>query len=231
MKHILMWSILMMCILALPVHAQECAGISLKEGSGFETNNFDSKGKPTGKFVYKIAKISKEGSNTVFTVDMEFFNTKGKSEMKNSYEMKCDGNNLQMDVSTLINQEQLKSFQRMEMEFTYENIEFPVNLTVGEKLKDASVKGTGKSGPVPVTFNMMISNRNVASKEKITVPAGTYDAFKISSDMNMEMAMGIPVKVSMQSISYRAPGVIWDLKTETYRKGKLVSYSELSSIY
>ena len=231
MKHILMWSILMMCILALPVHAQECAGISLKEGSGFETNNFDSKGKPTGKFVYKIAKISKEGSNTVFTVDMEFFNTKGKSEMKNSYEMKCDGNNLQMDVSTLINQEQLKSFQRMEMEFTYENIEFPVNLTVGEKLKDASVKGTGKSGPVPVTFNMMISNRNVASKEKITVPAGTYDAFKISSDMNMEMAMGIPVKVSMQSISYRAPAVIWDLKTETYRKGKLVSYSELSSIY
>jgi DNA/RNA-binding domain of Phe-tRNA-synthetase-like protein len=82
-----------------------------------------------------------------------------------------------------------------------------------------------------VTFNMIISNRNVNSLEKLTVPAGTYDAYKISSDMNMEMAMGIPVKVAMQSVSYRAPGILWDLKTETYRKGKLMSYSELSRIY
>lgn len=231
MKKILIWSILLICISAVYVRAQECAGINLKEGSGFETSNFDGKGKPTGKFVYKIAKITKEGANTVFTVEMELFNTKGKSELKNSYQMKCDGNVLQMDVSSLINQEQLKTFESMEMEFTYDNIEFPVNLSVGEKLKDASVKGTGKSGPVPMTFNMIISNRNVTGQEKLTVPAGTYDAFKINSDMNMEMVMGIPVKVAMQSISYRAPGVIWDLKTENYRKGKLMNYSELSKIY
>jgi len=231
MKKILIWCILLICISLLKVRAQECAGISLKEGSGFETSNFDGKGKPTGKFVYKIAKITKEGSSTIFTVDMEFFNTKGNSEMKNAYKMKCDGNILQMDVSALINHEQLKTFESMEMEFTYDNIEFPVQLSVGEKLKDASVKGNGKSGPVPVTFNMIISNRNVNSLEKLTVPAGTYDAYKISSDMSMEMAMGIPVKVAMQSVSYRAPGILWDLKTETYRKGKLMSYSELSRIY
>ncbi|GGB77982.1 TapB family protein [Dyadobacter sediminis] len=231
MKKNLIWCILFICISALYARAQECAGVILKEGSGFEASNFDSKGKPAGKFIYKLAKIMKEGSSTVFTVDMEFFNTKGKSELKNSYKMKCDGNVLQMDVRSLINHEQLKTFQSMEMEFTYDNIEFPGELSVGEKLKDASVEGTGKSGPVPVTFNLMINNRNVTAQEKLNVPAGTFNAYKITSDMNMEMAMGIPVKIAMQSISYRAPGVIWDIKTENYRKGKLISYSELSRIY
>ncbi|KAA6441551.1 hypothetical protein FEM33_02140 [Dyadobacter flavalbus] len=231
MKKILICCVLLICVSALYVRAQECAGIVLKEGGGFETSNFDSKGRPTGTFVYKIAQITKEGANTVFTVDMEFFNPKGKSELKNSYQMKCDGNVLQMDVRSLINHDQLKAFESMEMEFTYDNIEFPVKLSAGKKLKDASVKGKGKSGSTPVTFNMIVHNRNVTGQEKLTVPAGTFDAYKITSDMNVEMVMGIPVKVAMQSISYRVPGVIWDLKTENYRKGKLISYSELSRIY
>jgi hypothetical protein len=125
----------------------------------------------------------------------------------------------------------MKSFENMEMKFTYDNIEYPTKYSVGDKLKEASVKGTGKSGPMAISFNMLIKNRTVAGQEKLTIPAGTYDAFKINSDMHMEMVMGFPVKMEMQSVSYRAPGLIWDLKTETYRKGKLMGYSELSKIY
>lgn len=211
--------------------AQECAGFNFKEGGGFEMDNFDGKGKALGKLVYKVAKVAREGSNTVVTIEMESFNSKGKSELKNSYQMKCDGNTLTLDAASLISQEQLKSFQNMEMKFTYENIEIPGKLNTGDKLKDASVKGEGKSGPMPVNFNMLIKNRTVAGQEKLTIPAGTFDAYKISSDLNMEMLMGFPVKMEMQSVSYRAPGVVWDLKTETYRKGKLVGYSQLAKIY
>ncbi|MCF0070664.1 hypothetical protein LZD49_09285 [Dyadobacter sp. CY261] len=231
MKKLLLWSITCIMMLGLRVNAQECAGFAFKEGAGFEMNNFDGKGKPTGKLTYKIAKVSKEGSNTVVTIDMESFNNKGKSELKNTYQMKCDGNVLTLDASSLINEEQMKSFRNMEMKFTYDNIEIPSRLNVGDKLKDASVKGEGKSGPMGVTFNMFIKNRTVAGQEKLTIPAGSYDVYKISSDLNMEMVMGFPVKMEMQSVSYRAPGIIWDLKTETYRKGKLMAYSELAKIY
>lgn len=194
-------------------------------------NNFDGKGKPTGKLVYKIAKVSKEGGNTVVSIEMESFNNKGKSELKNTYQMKCDGNVLTIDAASLINEEQMKSFRNMEMKFTYDNIEYPSKLSVGSQLKDASVKGEGKSGPMPVNFNMTIKNRKVDSQEKLTIPAGNFDAYKISSDMDMEMVMGFPVKMNMQTISYRVPGVIWDLKTETYRKGKLMASSELAKIF
>jgi hypothetical protein len=229
-KHTLLTT-LFLIIISIQIYAQECAGIKMKQGSGFEMTNYDAKGKSLGKLDYKIAKVETQGANTIVTIDMESFNNKGKSEMKNSYKMTCDGKTLILDANSLISQDQLKSFENMEMKFTYDDIEFPAQYKVGEKLKDASVKGTGTSGPMAVNFNMFIKNRQVASQEKITIPAGTFDAYKINSDLNMEMVMGFPVKMEMSSVSYRAPGVIWDLKTETYRKGKLMGYSELTKIY
>jgi len=104
-------------------------------------------------------------------------------------------------------------------------------LSVGQTLKNASLKGEGASGPLAIVINMLISNRKVESQEKLTIPAGTFDAYKISSDMNMETKMGLGVKMDFHTISYRAPGVLWDLKSETYRKGKLMATTELTKIY
>ncbi|TLU99425.1 TapB family protein [Dyadobacter luticola] len=231
MKTLLKWAVLCLSLLSLPTLAQDCAGFNMKEGSGFEMNNFNAKGKPTGKLNYKISKVAREGGNMILTVDMEMFDEKDKSILKNNYTLTCNGNVLTMDARSLISEEQLRSFKDMEMKYTYENIEYPMKYSVGETLKDASVKGNGQSGPMPIAFNLQIKNRKVESQEKLTVPAGTFDAYKINSDMNMEMKMGFPIKMDMQSISYRTPGVIWDLKTETYRKGKLMGYSELNKIY
>lgn len=231
MKKYFFWSIFCFFAASMPTFAQECVGFNLKEGSGFEMNNYDSKGKAAGKLTYKISKITSEGTSTVFSIEMESFSAKGKSELKNTYQMKCTGNTLLLDANSLISEEQLKSFKDMDMKFTYDNIEYPTKLSVGEKLKDASVKGEGKSGPMAINFNMKIKNREVVGQEKLTIPAGSFDAYKLKSDMNVEMVMGFPVKMDMQTVSYRAPGLIWDLKTETYRKGKLMGYSELSKIY
>lgn len=231
MKKLIAWSLVCIIASVSQVRAQECAGFIFKEGAGFEMNNYDGKGKDVGKIIYKIVKVSTEGSATLVSIEMESLNSKGKSELKNTYQMKCDGSMLVLDAASLINQEQMKSFQNMEMKFNYENIEIPSKLNVGDKLKDASVRGEGKSGPMSVNFNMSIRNRTVAGQEKLTIPAGSFDAYKITSDLNMEMVMGFPVKMDMQSVFYRAPGVVWDLKTETYRKGKLMGYSELAKIY
>lgn len=221
-----------LCVLfCMASYAQDCVGVAVKAGSGFEMNNYDGKGKPTGKLVYKIASVTPEGGKTVFAIDLESFNTKGKSEMKNTYKMTCDGNVMLLDASSLVSAEQMKSFENMEMKFTYDNIEYPTKLSVGQKLKDASVKGDGKSGPLPITFKMLIHDRMVTAQEKLTTPAGSFDAFKITSDMTMETLMGMNMKFEINTVSYRAPGVIWDVKTETYRKGKLMGYSELTKIY
>jgi hypothetical protein len=213
------------------VQAQNCLGTIMKAGNGFDMNSYDGKGKLSGTISYKIIKVVPEGSMSVITMEMEVFNPKGKSELKNSYQIKCNGTTMLVDASTLINQEQMKSFENFQMKFTSSDIEYPVKLTVGEKLKDASLKGTGSSGPLNINLNMLISNRNVESQEKVTVPAGAFDAFKITSDMKMETKMGIGMTIDISTISWRAPGVLWDVKSESYRKGKLIGRTELTKIY
>lgn len=211
--------------------AQNCLGATMKAGNGFDMNSYDGKGKLSGTISYKIIKVVPEGDMSVMTMEMEVFNPKGKSELKNSYQIKCNGTTMMVDASTLINQEQMKSFENFQMKFTSTDIEYPVKLTVGEKLKDASLKGTGSSGPLNININMLISNRNVESQEKVTVPAGDFDAFKITSDMKMETKMGIGMTIDINTISWRAPGVLWDVKSESYRKGKLIGRTELAKIY
>ena len=218
-------------VCAVSSYAQECMGYTFKAGNGFEMNSLDGKGKLIGKMTYKIVSVAKEGATTLITIEFESTNTKGKSELKNTYKMRCDGNALTLDASSLINPEQLKSFENFQMKFTSTDIVYPAKLSVGDKLKDASLKGEGMSGPMAVVFNMLILNRKVESQEKVTTPAGTYDAYKITSDMNMETKMGFGIKMEFQTISYRTPGVIWDIKSETYRKGKLMGTMELTRIY
>ena len=227
----LLFTLTLVTVCAVSSYAQECMGFNFKAGSGFEMNSMDGKGKSIGKIIYKIASVTKEGANTVITVDFESINTKGKSDLKNTYKMRCDGNALTMDAGALINPEQLKSFENFQMKFTSTDIVYPAKLSVGDKLKDASLKGEGMSGPMAVVFNMLILNRKVEGQEKVTTPAGTYDTYKITSDMNMETKMGFGIKMEFQTVSYRAPGIIWDIKSETYRKGKLVGTTELTKIF
>ncbi|HEV7382913.1 MAG TPA: hypothetical protein VGN64_24120 [Dyadobacter sp.] len=231
MKKIVLGIFLLVVTALSAVNAQDCMGFNLKAGSGFEMDNFDGKGKPTGKLIYKVASVTNENGFVVYTIDFESLSSKGKSDLKNTYKMRCKGNVLSLDTKSLVSQEQMKSLENFEMKFTSDDIEYPAKLKAGEKLKDATLKGEGASGPLTMTMNMLISNRMVGEQEKLTIPAGTFDVHKVSADMLMETQMGIKIKIDMHTVSYRADGVLWDLKTETYRKGKLMASSVLTKIY
>lgn len=213
------------------LRAQSCLGVSVKEGSGFEMKSYDGKGKENGTLLYKIRSVTTEGGATVMDVEFESLDKKGASQMKSLYKMRCDGNQLLMDANALVSEDQMKMFRDMQMKFTSNDVVYPGQLSVGQQLKDASLHGEGASGPIPITFDMDIKNRKVEGQQKVTVPAGTYDAYKVTSDMIVKTKMGVGMTVEVQSASYRVPGMLWDVKSETFRKGKLIGYTELSKVF
>ena len=214
----------------LTLRAQECMGIVLKEGSGFEMMTSNEKGKQVGRLVYKIKKVSKEGADAVIDMDVESFDAKGNSQTANSMQMRCNGNELRVDANMMVGQDQSKQYQAFDMKFTSKDIIFPAKLSVGQTLPDASLHGEGSNGPI-MTTDMTITNRKVAGKETITVPAGTFDTYKVTSDMNVATRAIVKINFDFNTVSYRSDKVLWDVKTETYRKGKLVSTTELSKIF
>lgn len=218
--------------LSLPsISGQTCFGVEIKKGGGVEMDSYNARGKKEGTIKYHFADVRSEDGMTVIDIELESLSSKGKTEYTNKYSIKCSGDELIIDTESLINEEQSKAMEAYEMTFTGTGIQMPGKLSVGQKLKDASLKGRGNVSTVPVTTDITMANRQVTSKETITVPYGQFDAYKITSDFRMKTVSVIPITMEYQSVSYRVPGVMWDLKSETYRKGKLMSYTELVKVF
>lgn len=191
----------------------------------------NAKGKETGRVLYTVEKVSKDGADVVIQMKVVSTDTKGKSNMSNTMLMRCNGNEIRVDASTLMGQDQNKQFEAFDMKFTSKDIVFPAKLSVGQSLPDASLHGEGSSGPIVVSTDMTITNRKVEGKESIKVPAGTFDTHKVTSDMNVSTKTIMKISLDFSTVSYRSDKVLWDIKTESYRKGKLMGITELSKIF
>jgi hypothetical protein len=71
-----------------------------------------------------------------------------------------------------------------------------------------------------------ISNRKVLGNETVTVPAGTFNCYKITYDVETKLMF----KINTNVVEYINKGV-GNVKTETYdKKGKMLSATVLSEV-
>lgn len=174
----------------------------------------------------KLVIANKTVSNGRTTIDIasEIFDAKGKSELKFNYTAWCDGDNFFIDMRSALASMNLKELG--ELKITTADLEFPSNMSPGQKLKDASIK-LSMEGPIPMGMSTKITNRMVESIEKITTPAGTFDCVKISYDM---FSVASIIKTEGHAVEWYAPDVGL-VKSETYnKKNKLLGINELTSI-
>lgn len=105
----------------------------------------------------------------------------------------------------------------------------PLSLSVGMDLPDvASVYNIRSSGePTKMNLQFSVKDRKVLDKEQITVPAGTFEAYKVEETVSMKFLF---IRVTRKTVTWRVPG-IGDVHSEQLtEKGKLESRSELLSI-
>ncbi len=193
-----------------------------EEGAKFEITSFNKKGKKESVVNYEITTID----NNVATIKAKISDAKGKEVTTTEYNITCNGNSVSIDFKSLMNPDLFKQYKDMEMEMSGTNIEFPNNLDVGQTLKDANLKMTMNMSGIKMNMSINMLNRKVDAKESITTVAGTFDCFAIS--YNTEMKMGMKINYKIKEWIAKGVGVV---KSETYnKKGKLMGYSELTSI-
>ncbi|GAB4012330.1 hypothetical protein EXU85_26995 [Spirosoma sp. KCTC 42546] len=212
--------------------AQDCLGMTFKTGMNFELTHFNAKEKPIGKVLYQVKDVHKEGSSTVMDISAQFENDKGKQQPPYLIHYTCTGTELVADMAGMMQAMQAGAMKDMEMKLKANKLVYPGKLSVGQKLSDGQMEAemsSGGGGPM-ATMNMTMANRQVEGKESITTPAGTFDTYKISSDVNFEnRVMGIPIRNTMRVVTYRTDNQLFDIKSESYNKnGKLMGYSLLT---
>jgi hypothetical protein len=211
--------------------AQDCLGITLKQGSGFEMLQYNAKDKQIGKIAYQVTSVGKEGASTVVNIRAQMEDDKGKQQPPYTIKYTCTGNELIADMSGLFQSMQQSGMKNSEMKLKANQLVYPGKMSPGQKLADGTMEvEMTTNGGMMMTMTMTMTNRLVDSRESVTTPAGTFDTVKVTSDMNTESRiMGMPIRSTMKTVSYRAGNQILDIKSETYNKGgKLMGYSILS---
>lgn len=234
---ILLLGMLLSVALAAPAStvAQNCNGyLLLTENAEYEILNYNQKNKITGKVLYKVTDVRKQADKTEASIETKMYDDKGKLANEGSYKVGCENGSIWVDMRSLMNPEMLEAYKDMEVRMEGDHMDYPATLTAGQKLKDGSFtidvvdKGSGQNLS---TIVMSVTDRTVGDKERLEVPAGTYEGYKINQDMEVKtraMGMNMP-GARMQTVEWFVPGTGW-VKSETYRKGKLMSYSVLNKI-
>lgn len=90
----------------------------------------------------------------------------------------------------MIDPKSMESFKDMEVSFSGSDMTFPSSLSVGQVLEDASITMAASSGGMTLMkMTINITNRKVVSSESVTVPAGTFDCYKITYDLETKMGI------------------------------------------
>ncbi|MFH2094462.1 MAG: hypothetical protein ABIJ16_02085 [Bacteroidota bacterium] len=196
-------------------------------GNAWEMQKFDAKDKLTSTNKTRVITMNPTVSGYDLELEVENIDNKGKSTGKNNLVMKCENGIFYFDMKSFMDPATMESYKEMDIAFDATNMEMPAGLQPGTSLKDASLTMTvTNQGIKMMTITTVITNRKVESEEQITVPAGTFTAWKISYDVETKMMF----KVKMHAVEYWVPGT-GVVRTENYNeKGKLVDYSVMSSL-
>jgi hypothetical protein len=130
-------------------------------------------------------------------------------------------------MRSMMSEDQMKSFQNMEVKITGDMLDIPSNPIAGQKLKDGTlnIALSSEGGPAFMNTTITITNRKVEGIETITTPAGTFECVKISYDVETKMLFTIHT----HAVEWYAKNTGM-VRSENYNsKGKLDGYTVLTA--
>ncbi len=199
-----------------------------KEGTVLVYKAFDKKDKVTNMVRNTIKHVSVDGNDMDITYLCESIDPKDELLFKEDITIHKKGDKLYFDMGNFINK---SAFQKdgqipADVQIKGNNMEIPSNPDPGDVLPDANIEMSMNMGYINMKMSAQVTNRKVEAIEDVTVKAGTFKSYKLTSDVTAT-AMGMKVKTN--NIEWYAKGV-GIVKTEIYDKGKLQSYTELTEI-
>ena len=223
-------TILSFCLLSAISNAQDCQTfLFMTANAEIQMTIYDKKGNASGIQTWKISDVKKDGSGYSSTINSVFTDEKGKEIAKGMGLYKCNGGMLQADMKMAMPQQ--SQMQSSDVKLSNSYLEYPYTVSVGQTLNDAQMEmDVDMNTGMKSNISFKETNRKVDSKESITTPAGTWDAYLISYTGNMRTKMGpIGIPFNFTAKEWFVPG-IGVVKTETYAKGKLAGTSMITSI-
>jgi hypothetical protein len=191
--------------------------------------SYNAKGKLSGKSKQQVIEFSGDADAFTAKVHSVAFDAKGKEVLESDLDFACENGTMKVDMRNFIGEEQMKAFENYTLTVEGENLEIPGSLAAGQSLKDGTLHLTATDAPLPMTMDVTITDRKVAGKESIDTPAGTFDCYRITSNLTVKTKMALGFTLGFSTVEWLAPRVAV-VRSETYKGEKLQGYTVLTKI-
>ena len=205
------------------------------QGTSMTMTHYNRKGKVSTTVVSENREVRADGTASIHA---ETADKKGKDLIEVDYDVRCgDDGGITIDMQAFLPPDMVTPYgDQYDVDFESTELAFPASLSVGQDLPDATVtanlamQGGAPSPLTNVKIDMQIQDRKVVAQESVTVPAGTFDAWKITSTSKVVTQTIMKVSAAMASTDWYVPGV-GVVRSETFRgNGKQLGYSELTAL-
>lgn len=214
--------------------AQDCnLFIPLIENKGMQYQSFNRRDRLEGTQDVMIKTVTRHGDHTEALISTKYYDSRERFQHEAEYTIRCKGDELIIDIQSMLDQAMLAGFKDMEITMTTVDISLPSRMEPGDLLPEARVEMTVRSAGTTISeITFITRNRKVEAIETITTPAGTFECYKISYEAFTETrTMGIPFRVTAKGFEYYAQG-IGNVRSEFYDdRDRLQSYQVLSRLY
>ncbi len=220
-------------IIGVTVYSQECNFyMPLVENKGAVYKSYDANDNLEGSQEIKIKKVVTHPDFIEAIISSKHHDARDRLLYGGEFGVNCIGDEIVIDFQSILDPSMMEGFDDMEVRMESSNIVVPANLSVGRQLPDASANFKVVAGGMIVTeMTFSLKDRKVLAKERISVPAGNFDTYKLGYDFIVETkAMGMDSIMTYKYIEYHSTDVGM-VRSETYDKeGKMIDYTVLSEI-
>ncbi len=175
---------------------------------------------------WEVKDLSRDGSSVTATILSIIKDEDGEVVLETEFTARCENETYYISLEAFhLNEFSESMGSQMEIEAKGTDLSLPDRLEVGMELPDAKMD-MHVSGVIPINVEVEITDRKVESREEITVPAGTFDAFKVTQETSVRAGL----RVRTTSHEYFAPGYGM-VKSENFnRRGRSQGYTQLVEV-
>lgn len=177
---------------------------------------------------YRIKKVKNEDGKIKIEVEIAMYGPKGKSIVSKDFSFYyCINGEFRKNLAGLTGAMMLGVSKKQKEESVLNGLAYPAELKVAQELNGGSLRVEEKALITIGEKNGLtttIKNRVVESKEQITTPIGTFEAYKITALVSLNIN-GQNADYNIVEYIAKDNGIV---KTELYdTKGNLVSEEEM----
>jgi hypothetical protein len=221
------WLITICLFLGTHLIQAQCANpfFQFRKGTKLGMTSYNAKSKPEGKVMITVKDVTPTGDGYTSLMHSQSFDNKDNMLFEGEYTLECKNDVISIDMQSMVSPQMTQALGDFQVEVSGTNMVIPAELSVGKVLPDAYIDIKTVNSPMSMSIRTDIRDRKVAEKVTLETPAGKFECYKISYSMASKVVFA---NVEVEVIDYIAEKV-GTVRTESYRKGKLQSYSELTT--